>query len=67
MFLVKALEEAGGCILRRGVIAINGQDSPKFLQGMCTSDIFRWNTNPNVKGVYAIFLNAHVRLSHLSS
>lgn len=43
---------------------MTGQDAPKFLNGQCTSDIFKWATEPSSHGAFAAFLSPQGRLMY---
>lgn len=39
--------QPGRCILNRGVVSVKGPDAAKFINGLCSSDTFKWSNNNN--------------------
>jgi len=46
--------------LQRGVIRVSGQDTVKYLNGLCTANLPNWMESESL-GRFAAFLNAQVR------
>lgn len=58
------LQQPGVAHLKRAVLRLSGPETIKYLQGMCTSNIFKWQADGLAGAHYTCFLNPHVPLSY---